>query len=112
MSIESTAFSQDGLKQGETDNKTLEDQIKNLDLKSEILMDRYIYVMYNSVLATVYTKILWHVYFMVKYVTGIFAVEILKIKAIQTFLHFCALPHGYIWRIYTTILSKIDRATY
>ena len=47
---------------------------------------------------------------MVKHGTRIFAVEILLMKVIKTFLHFLALLYGYIQRIYTTILSEIDKA--
>ena len=47
---------------------------------------------------------------MVKHGTRIFAVEILWMKVIKTFWHFLALPYGYIQRIYTTILSEIDKA--
>ena len=55
-----------------------------------------------------------YIYFTVKYGTRIFAIEILWMKVIQMFLHFCALLHGYIRRIYTYyyFLSEIDRAPY
>ena len=49
---------------------------------------------------------------MVKHGTRIFAVEILLMKVIKAFLHFLALLYGYIQRIYTTILSEIDKAPY
>ena len=57
-------------------------------------------------------KFLWHVYFMVQCGTRIFTVKISQMKVIQTFYVFHALSHGYIQRIYTVILSEIDRAPY
>ena len=66
----------------------------------------------NQCIDIVYLEFLQHLYFMVKYGTKIFVVEILQMKVIQTLSHFHTLPHGYIRRIYITILSKIDRALY
>ena len=55
----------------------------------------------------------WYVYFTVKHGTGIFTVEISRMKVSKCFLMFRTLPHGYVHRNYTTtVLSKIDRAPY
>ena len=49
-----------------------------------------------------------HVYYTVEHGTRIFAVEVSRIKVIQTFSHFSCVV-CYILRIYTTVLSEIDK---
>ena len=49
---------------------------------------------------------------MVKHETRIFAVEILRMKVIQKFSHYCALLQGYVRKTYATNLSEIDITPY
>ena len=53
-----------------------------------------------------------HVYFMVEHETGIFTVEISRMKVIQNFSHFSRLVQGYVRKMYATNLSEIDKTLY